>query len=185
MALMVTGESNKSYEPIPLGPQQAVCAFVEDIGTHEGSYQGKPIARRQVVICWELAETMTQGEGAGKPFLVSKFYTLSLNEKATLRHDLNAWRGRDFTEEELKGFDLESIIGVNCMLNMVEHKKQDGSVTQKIGSIMPPMKNMQKIIPVNTKPPAWIQKKREESIEHREQPTCTSNATMSDDQLPF
>jgi hypothetical protein len=157
-----------SFEPTPTGPQHAVCAFVEDIGTHEDTYQGRPIQRRQIVICWELSETMTIGENAGKPFMISKFYTLSLNEKANLRHDLEAWRGKAFTEEELAGFDVERLIGVNCMLNVVEKKKQDGNITQTIGSIMPAIKGLPKITPVNEVPPAWIAKKREDSIEWRE-----------------
>jgi len=186
MALIVSEDSSsKNYEPLPLGPQQAVCAFVEDIGTHEGSYQGKPIMRRQIVVCWELAEKMTKLDNIGKPFMCSKFYTMSLNEKSTLRHDLNAWRGKDMSEDELKGFDLKTLIGVNCMLNVVEYTKQDGKQSQKIGSIMPPMKNMIKIEPVNTIAPEWISKKRSESVEAREAPATPHNATANGDDLPF
>lgn len=61
---------------------------------------------------------MTTGDNAGKPFVVSKFYTQSLNEKSTLRHDLAGWRGRDFTPGELAGFDAKNILGKPCMLSL-------------------------------------------------------------------
>ena len=113
---IIAKEGGKTFEKMPTGVVQAVCAYVEDIGTHEGSYQGKPTLRHQVIICWELAEKMRMGDHAGRNFIVSKFYTLSLNPKASLRKDLESWRGKSFTKEELESFDLEKLIGVNCLL---------------------------------------------------------------------
>ena len=152
--------SNSDYEAVPTGPQHAVCAFVEDIGVHEGTFQGKAYSRHQLVIVWELAEKMKDG----RPFCMSKFYTASLDEKANLRHDLSAWMGKDFTDQELLGFDIETMIGRNCMLNIVEKKKLDGKVTQAIGSIMPAVKGMPAMLPSMDNPPEWIAKKRAESI---------------------
>jgi hypothetical protein len=168
MALIATG-SNKDYEPTPCGVQQAVCAFVEDIGTQAGTYDGKPTFKHQIVVCWELGAKMKKGDYAGRPFMVSKFYTLSLGEKANLRHDLESWRGRQFTEQELNGFDVEKLKGVNCLLNIVEAKKRDGSDTQKIAAIMPVQKGTQPMSPINTTPPEWIAKKRAQSVEIAQQ----------------
>ena len=53
------------------------------------------------------------------PAQASKFYTNSLNEKANLRRDLESWRGKSFTDEELDKFDLESIVGRPCLLSIV------------------------------------------------------------------
>jgi hypothetical protein len=187
MPIVAKSNGGGNYEPAPTGLQQAVCVFVEDIGTHTGSYQGKPIQSHQIVICWELAEKMTQGENIGKPFMLSKFYTLSLNEKANLRKDLEAWRGRSFTDEELKGFDLEKLIGINCMVNIVEHTKQDGRTGQKIGSIAPKMKALPDIQKINQKPPAWIDEKRKESIEYAQQGGAFSDSAPppNDSDIPF
>lgn len=167
MAIIARDNSEGTFEKIPTGNQQAVCVFVEDIGTQEGSYMGSPIKKHQIIICWELAEQMKEGENAGKPFMISKFYTLSLNEKANLCKDLESWRGKAFTPEEKEGFDVERLIGINCLLNIVMSKKQDGNEFAKIASISPLFKNMEKIKPINTIPPKWIQKKRELSIEWR------------------
>jgi hypothetical protein len=75
---------------------------------------------------WELPEELMDD---GKPFVISKFYTNSLNEKATLRADLMSWRGRDFTSEELRGFDLQSILGAPCLINVVHDENKKAKVT--------------------------------------------------------
>jgi hypothetical protein len=80
----------------------------------------------------------------GKPFSCSKKYTASLNEKATLRHDLESWRGRAFTQEELKGFDLEKVIGVNAQV-MVMHNTKDGKTYANVATVTPLGKGQAKI----------------------------------------
>src|ERR1700685_4504260 len=93
------------FEQPPIGTHMARCVRVIDIGTQRGEYQGKVNIRRQCIIAWELpTELMSEGDSAGKPFIVSRFYTASLGKKANLRADLQNWRGREFTEEELSGF---------------------------------------------------------------------------------
>jgi len=42
--------------------------------------------------------------------MISKRYTMSLGEQSTLRKDLESWRGKKFTPEELQGFDLNACI---------------------------------------------------------------------------
>lgn len=118
------------FEQPPVGTHVAICTKVIDIGTQKSEYQGQANIRRQCIIGWELPnELMTTGDYAGKPFTVSKFYTASLNEKANLRKDLANWRGRDFTEAELAGFESKSIIGKACMLALTPNEKNKIRVT--------------------------------------------------------
>lgn len=190
MSILAKNNDGGDFELTPSGNQQAVCAFVEDIGTHEGSYQGKPLQRHQIIVCWELAETMTNGDNAGKPFMISKFYTLSLGEKANLRKDLEAWRGKAFADEDLQnGFDVEKLKGANCLLNIIHVKKQNGDMSARVASISPLMKGMTKLDVVNTTPPAWIGKLRGKSIEAKENGNNTENefsqVCAGEDDLPF
>jgi hypothetical protein len=114
-----------SFEQAPAGSHIARCIKLIDIGTHKNEYQGQVSFPRQVIVAWELPnELMTSGEYEGKPFNVSRFYTASLHEKSTLRKDLINWRGRDFTEEELGGFDPKKILGAPCMLSLSLNDKQ-------------------------------------------------------------
>ena len=183
----IIAKEEKTYEAIPTGLQQAVCSIVCDIGTHVGEYQGKQIKRRQIVVIWELDEKKTEGQFAGEPFQISKFYTLSLDQKANLRKDLESWRGRPFTADELMGFDLEQLIGANCFLNIIE----DGGKT-KISAITPIPKNMPKIKQVLHGEPEWIGKFRAKSLEatqggKRAEASGASapQAQPEDDNLPF
>lgn len=165
MGPIIASATGQEFELAPTGNQQAVCAYVEDIGTQLGQYQGKPTSRHQVVIAWELAEHNKQGI----PFLLSKFYTVSLGKKATLRADLESWRGKPFTEKELMGFDLTKLVGANCLLNVVATTNSEGSEKRKIVSVSPCVKGMAKLAIANATPPEgfakFIAKLREQSVE--------------------
>ena len=112
------------FEQAPIGTHVARCVKIIDIGTQKGEYQGKVTIKRQCIVGWELpTELMQEGEYAGKPFVVSRFYTASLGEKANLRKDLENWRGRQFTEQELMGFESKNILGKPCMLSIIHNDK--------------------------------------------------------------
>lgn len=123
------------------GSYAATCYKIIDIGTQTSEYQGKANSRRQAILGWELDELMSDG----RPFVVSKFYTASLSEKANLRHDLAAWRGRDFTEEELGGFSPKNILGKPCLVTLTKNDKGKVRVTgvAKLpkGMTAPPLQN--------------------------------------------
>lgn len=118
------------FEQPPVGTHIARCVKIIDIGTQKGEYQGKATIKRQCIIGWELpTELMNEGDYAGKPFSVSKFYTASLSEKANLRKDLANWRGRDFTEAELSGFEAKNILDKCCLVSLTPNDKQKIRVT--------------------------------------------------------
>lgn len=118
------------FEQAPAGTHVARCVRLIDIGTQFGEYQGKPNAARKVVVAWELPnERITEGQDVGKPFLVNKWYTASLGEKANLRRDLVNWRGREFNDDELKGFEAKKILGTTCMLALTPNEKGKIRVT--------------------------------------------------------
>lgn len=118
------------FEQPPVGTHVARCIKVIDIGTQKGEYQGQATSKRQCIIGFELPdELMTTGDYAGKPFTVSKFYTASLHEKSTLRKDLANWRGRDFTEQELAGFESKNIIDKTCLLSLTANDKGRTKIT--------------------------------------------------------
>tara|TARA_R110000868_G_scaffold163731_1_gene396054 strand:- start:895 stop:1512 length:618 start_codon:yes stop_codon:yes gene_type:complete len=130
----------KEFPKIPVGTHVARCIRVIDIGTQEGQYQGEKTRAHKVVIGWELPdELIPDGDYQGQPFFISEFYTASLNEKAKLRGHLANWRGRDFTPEELSGFDLANVLGKPCMISVVLSE----SGKTKVGGVMALPKGMQ------------------------------------------
>jgi hypothetical protein len=152
MSLIAKQEGgNFDFHLCPQGNHVATCFSVIDLGMQEKSFQGESKIKRMVRVSWELPnELIPDGELAGQPFSISKNYTLSLHEKSVLYKDLTSWRGRAFTAEELSGFDLFNIAGVNCMLNVIHQPSADGSKTYaNVSSVSQLPKGMPKISSVN------------------------------------
>lgn len=98
---------------VPPGTHIAIAYMLCDIGTQPDTGFGE---KHKVVICFELPHERVVFDGVEKPLSINKFYTHSLSKKATLRKDLVSWRGREFTKEELEGFDLVNILGKPCQV---------------------------------------------------------------------
>lgn len=135
-----SGGDGKTFDPAPAGVHQGVCVDVIDLGVLDVTWQGKSKKQHKINVAWQIAEKRDDG----KPFLVFKRYTLSLNEKASLRKDLESWRGKAFTRDEEMGFDVESVIGANCLLN-IQHNQVADKTYANVVSIMPLVKGMPKI----------------------------------------
>lgn len=128
---------------IPPGAHVARCFKVIDLGTHERTYQGQSKGhQRKVWINWELSNELMDVDGKQLPAAIGKEFGLSLHEKAALYKFLTAWRGKAFTPEELKGFDLTKLLGAPCLLNVVHETKEDGKVRANIASVSPVPKGM-------------------------------------------
>lgn len=123
--MKLTDNGGGDFEQPEAGSYGATCYKIIDIGTQTGEYQGKQNSARKVIIGWQLDEPMKDG----RAFVTASFYTASLNEKATLRKHLAAWRGRDFTEDELKGFDIRKLMGAPCLLSLTKNDKGKVKVT--------------------------------------------------------
>jgi hypothetical protein len=130
-----------SFTPCPAGPHSAVAVDIIDLGMVTGTYEGKTKTAHKCRIVWQVAERKDDGT----PFQVSKQYTASLHEKASLRKDLEAWRGVPFTKEEAAGFDVENLIGKTCLLN-VQHVERAGSTYANVTSLMRLPKGMPAIV---------------------------------------
>lgn len=116
---MKVKDNDEDFEQPDAGSYAAVCSKLIDLGTQSSEYQGKRVVRHQILLSWELDEKMSDGQ----PFVTSQFYTASLGEKAKLRAHLEAWRGKQFTEEELNGFELQNLLGKSCMISLIQNDK--------------------------------------------------------------
>jgi|TARA_R100000479_G_scaffold168880_1_gene110185 hypothetical protein len=126
---LTASSSEGSYEVVPEGTHRAVCYKIVDSGTREEQYKEEdPKKRHSIFIYWELTELPMDD---GRPFSINKQYTLSLNENSNLHKDLKTWRGKSFTAEELKGFDLTNILGVSCDVE-VAHNQNGRAVVASI-----------------------------------------------------
>lgn len=123
MSTTVSEGGGGNFTPAPEGTHVARCVKIIDIGTQPGS-EMYPEPRHKIILGWELPdEMMATDDGGERPHLVMQWYTASLHEKSKLRQHLHSWRGRAFTPEELRGFQLKNVLGVPCMLSVVHTEK--------------------------------------------------------------
>lgn len=187
MSLTVNGESGPSIAPVEEGTHLGVCSMLIDLGLQYSEMYKK--SSRKVLIGWELPDETIDIDGEMKPRVLSKRYTANLSEKSNLRKDLASWRGRDFTPEELKAFDLKNIVGASCLITVI-HSKNGEKTYANIQSIVKLPKGMPKgalseppvIFDLDSDPlekvdelPSWIQEiiKKSESYQERITPPVT------------
>lgn len=136
-----TGGGGADFAPLPAGTYIGICDMVVDVGVQPGSGM-YPKPKRQVFIRWEFPAERVDFERDGKkqsgPAVLGKTYTASMNEKATLRHDLESWRGMAFTDEQAEAFDVASILGKPCMINVTHTQKGDKTYANvtSVGKLM-------------------------------------------------
>lgn len=182
MPLYAKANPDTPKEMPPAGLLQAVCVFVEDLGLQKTEYKGQVKVQHKIVVIWEIDDR----EGAmedGRRFMISKRYTLSLFQQAQLRKDLETWRGKAFTPEEEAGFDVERLIGVNCLLNVM-HEENGGRTYANIKGVMPLKSGMEKIQPVATEVPKWVAEARLKAVQPDNTPPSAPPPHTEDD-LPF
>lgn len=132
------------YTPVPAGSHIAVCDIVADLGLQPGSL-AFPKPKQQVYIRFELPNEQIEFEKDGKkqvgPAVIGKTYTASMNEKATLRHHLESWRGKAFDDASAEAFEVDKVLGVPCTL-MVTQSVKDGKTYSNITGIGPLVKGV-------------------------------------------
>ena len=173
---MTWTDTKDDFEKAPNGNHLARCVSVIDIGTHSSEFKGTPKRNRQNIITWELVNELMSD---GRPFVISKYYTTGLGETYNLRKDLVNWRGRDFTPEELRGFDEKNLLGKPCQISITENEKGKtvvNAVAQPLkGVAVPEAVNANQYFSLNddwsdeafNNLPKWVQKKIQESEEYK------------------
>ena len=129
MAIVVR-RTGGDFVPAPAGTWPAVCVDVVDLGELYSEWKGEKVHKIRLV--WQINERMPDG----RPYICQKQYTASLHEKSSLRKDLASWRGMDFRPEELAGFDLENVLGVGCLLSIVQQTGNDGQLYGNVAAVM-------------------------------------------------
>lgn len=139
MSLIAKGEGS-SFIPVPTGMHLARCYRIVDLGTQESTYMGNVKQLHKMMMQFEVHGEDAQGNltvtSKGEPMTVSKNYTVTLSDKSNLRKDLQTWRGKDFTAEELRGFEVKNVLGQWAMISVVE-TENNGQTYTNIANINP------------------------------------------------
>lgn len=207
MALIVSDTGGGGdFTPAPEGTHFAVCDMVVDLGQQKTTYQGVESIKHQIYLRWQIPAERTEwtdadGNKQNGPVVIGKTYTASLGEKANLRKDLQSWRSRAFTDEELKAFDVANLLGAPAMISIV-HNHKDGKTYANIGAIgklpkgmeAPQVENGTTLYdPDNThtvdRLPKWLREKIDTQVistgkTDANDPDAWRNAELDDD-IPF
>lgn len=137
--MIIATTNSTQRELIPAGSHVARCFSMIHLGTALEEYLGEKKLMTKIKITFELPDEkriFKQGEEE-KPFVISKDFTLSMHEKASLRIALEAWRGKGFIDEEASSFDITRLLTIPCMLNIIHAKTKAGRDYAKIAGFSP------------------------------------------------
>lgn len=202
MALIAKEKAGGSgITPVEAGTYPARCCGVVDLGLQRTEWQGQVKEQEKVLLMFELPTERVTVEGEDKPRWLSQRLTVSLHEKSVMRKTLDAWRGKPMTADELKGFNIGSLLNAPCMLNVVNKEGSNGNVYANIGGIGKPMKGIP--IPelesepilfdmdaddaeeVFKKLPEWVQNVIDESVTWKERKATFKAADDDEGELPW
>jgi len=132
---VVSESNNKEFKKLDAGSYPSKLVALVDLGTQRSEFEGEIKEQKKIRLLFEVNEQKEDGSN----FTIKKDFTLSLDESAGLRKFLQTWRGKTFTAEELKGFDIAKLLGANALLSIVEKESKNGKVysTLDTASILP------------------------------------------------
>jgi hypothetical protein len=133
-------KKESDFSPAPEGLWPAVCVDVVDLGIVQTAFG----AQVKIQIRWQLEE---KDPKTNKRYLVVQSYTPSLHEKSKLRPLLESWRGKKFSADEVKQFDVEKLLGANCQLQIIHNIKDEGRVYANVQAAVPAHRNAAKLRP--------------------------------------
>jgi|694.fasta_scaffold28940_11 hypothetical protein len=135
----------------PSGTHLAICVKLVDLGTQTSEYKGEKKRNRKIMIGWELPYELI----GDKPLLHYQRYTLSSNEKSTLRKHLEAWRNKPFNDKDFgsSGFELKKLLGAPCSL-IIAHTEREGRTYANTAGIGPIPKGTK--MPPSVNPPVYF-----------------------------
>ena len=188
------GGSGGDFPILDEGGYAARIYSIVDIGIHQTNFGEK----QQIIVTWELPSELSD---EGLPHAISMFYTLSLNDKANLRKDLEKMKGK-IPPEKLSSAAFidtlfEKMLGTTCQLSISVYENKEGYKRNGIegvgklmkGQVVPEAINAPVLLDLEhydqavfDKLPEWQQGKVSEGKTRFDQLYSTDD---KDDEIPF
>ncbi len=180
MSMIASDNGGASIPKLEGGVYTAISSAIVDLGIQKSEKFGK--VQRRFMLIWNIQGEEVEVNGEKLPRTMSKEYGFSLNEKSILRKDLQAWRGKAFSDEELKGFDLLTILNKACQLQIILEERNSkqynniaGIMSLPKGMIATKLDNTYYLDITNmetfnnwSKVPTWIQAKIKKAENYEE-----------------
>lgn len=202
IAITVKENQGGGYPPLEAGSYRAICYSIVVLGTTYNEMFDN--IQKKVMFTWELPDERIEKDGKSLPRAISATYTLSLNEKSNLRKTLETWRGKQFTADELQGFDITKVLGAPCMISTTVGSNTLGKQFSKVTAVSRLPKGME--APKDTENPKvifdisneecpledmellppFVQERIRQSEEYKRRTTSNDDFIAADDEdLPF
>lgn len=123
MSMIASDNGGQAIEKLENGVYTAVSSAIIDLGLQRNEQFGK--TQRKFMLVWNILGEDIEINDEKQPRVISKEYSFSLHEKSTLRKDLQAWRGKPFSEEELHGFNILSVLNKACQLQIILEERNN------------------------------------------------------------
>jgi len=150
---MIISDTQKDFKIAPAGLHMARLYSVIDLGHQSVEWSGETKIMHKVVLTFELHGDDNEGKPLktddGKPLIVSKRYTVSLGDQATLRKDLESWANKKMSATDRVNFDLKTLLNKFCMVN-ISHS-EDGKYAN-ISGISPIPSALKNAVPDGINP---------------------------------
>ena len=194
---LVAKGSDSKFKPHPEGQFPALCVDAIDLGERVEQFQNKP--KRLAHKCALVFRTGQKNAETGDFIDIGREFTVSMGEKANLRHFLEQWRGKKYAPEQIaQGVPLHKMAG-NWALISVEHRVSGGgntyaNIAAAVG-VPEIMRGALPTFPAYARPDFWNERKAEyakEAAAFRAESAAPpsdefdgSGPIEDDDDLPF
>jgi len=203
MRATVNPSAGGDYPTLEIGGYPAYVVGITDIGLHETNFGLK----HQIVFTFELP--LNKGSDDRPYHLVNK-YTLSLNEKANLRKDLEQMKGKippeKLQDQEFVDTIFQKALGTKVQISVGQYTNKEGYVNNCVDQVgravkgmeYPPIEGDTWLLDLDNfdqavfdKLPEWLQKKVTEGRKLLAEPPVTASTPASssdnddDDDIPW
>lgn len=137
------------------------CIAVIDLGTQSSEWKGVKKSAPEVAYGFEILSVDSEGKpiksSKGKTFVHWTTFKRMMSDKANLRKFLAAWRGRDYSADELKSFSVTKASGQYGLGSLSHNKSEKNDKIYENLQLSPIPKAVdQKSIPKGEVEPFWF-----------------------------
>lgn len=157
MSLTPPKPDNIERQLPPAGTHRAVLYKIINLGTLDTEWQGQAKKSHKIRLIWELSDEEViyttkdeRGQEIEKtaPFAVGRKFTLSMGDNSHLFPFVQGMIGVALTDDERYNFDIESLLGRECLITVV-HAEYEGRKFAQVTNASTLPKGMEKPKQIN------------------------------------
>jgi hypothetical protein len=160
---LVAKGSESKFKPHPEGQFVAQCVDAIDLGDRVEEFAGKP--KKLSHKCALVFRTGEKNPDTGEYIDIGREFTVSMGDKANLRKFLEQWRGKAYTEDQIKqGVPLHKMAGNWALLTVSHNTSGNGRTYANITAAVGVPEMMRKSLPTfpaYERPEFWNDRKAE------------------------